>query len=98
MRQRPRRLRYEQRPVLQNTIRDQQEQGRIRPSNSEWASNVVLVRKKATDPNAEPEWRMCIDYRELNLKTKNKHSYMLPRIDDTLDALNRAKFVCTLDI
>ena len=98
VRQRPRRLRYEQRPVLQNTIKDLQEQGRIRPSNSEWASNVVLVRKKSTDPKAEPEWRMCIDYRELNLKTKNKHSYMLPRIDDTLDALNRAKFFCTLDI
>ena len=98
VRQRPRRLRYEQRPVLQNTIKDLHEQGRIRPSNSEWASNVVLVRKKATDPKAEPEWRMCIDYRELNTKTRNKHSYMLPRIDDTLDALNRAKFFCTLDI
>ena len=33
------------------------------------------------------EWRMCIDYRELNLKTKNPDSYMLPRIDDTLDSL-----------
>jgi transposase InsO family protein len=98
VRQRPRRLRYEQRPVLQNTIRDLHDQGRIRPSNSEWASNVVLVRKKATDPKSPAEWRMCIDYRELNLKTRNKHSYMLPRIDDTLDALNRARYFCTLDI
>ena len=41
---------------------------------------------------------MCIDYRKLNAKTLNPDSYMLPRIDDTLDALNRAKFFCTLDI
>ena len=64
----------------------------IRPSTSEWASNVVLVKKKDTS------WRMCIDYRKLNAKTLNPDSYMLPRIDDTLDALNRAKFFCTLDI
>ena len=59
---------------------------------SEWASNVVLVKKK------DGAWRMCIDYRDLNLKTLNPDSYMLPRIDDTLDALSRAKYFCTLDI
>ena len=98
VRQRPRRLRFEQRPVLQQTIADLRKQGRIRPSTSEWASNVVLVRKKQDDPTKQPEWRMCIDYRELNTKTKNPDSYMLPRIDDTLDSLSRAKFFCTLDI
>ena len=41
---------------------------------------------------------MCIDYRDLNMKTLNPDSYMLPRIDDTLDALSRAKYFCTLDI
>ena len=98
VRQRPRRLRYEQRPVLQKTIADLQKQGRIRPSTSEWASNVVLVKKKQEDLTKPAEWRMCIDYRELNLKTKNPDSYMLPRIDDTLDSLSRARFFCTLDI
>ena len=98
VRQCPRRVRFEQRPVLQNTIADLHAQGRIRPSHSEWGSNVVLVRKKQTDATAAPEWRMCIDYRELNLKTKNPHTYLLPRIDDTLDALDRARFFCTLDI
>ena len=98
VRQRPRRLRYEQRPILEKTIADLHQQGRIRPSHSEWASNVVLVKKKQTDMTKPAEWRMCIDYRELNLKTKNPDSYMLPRIDDTLDSLSRAKFFCTLDI
>ena len=41
---------------------------------------------------------MCIDYRDLNRKTLNPDTYMLPRIDDTLDALSRAKYFCTLDI
>ena len=98
MRQRPRRLRFEQRPILQQTIADLQEQKRIRPSTSEWASNVVLVKKKGDDPSKGPQWRMCIDYRELNLKTKNPDSYMMPRIDDTLDSLSRAKYFCALDI
>ena len=36
---------------------------------------------------------MCVDYRELNTKTTNKGTYMLPRIDDTLDSLHRANFL-----
>ena len=92
VRQRPRRLRHDQKAEIQKQIKNLQEGGLIRPSESEWASNVVLVKKK------DGTWRMCIDYRDLNLKTLNPDSYMLPRIDDTLDALSRAKYFCTLDI
>ena len=92
VRQRPRRLRHDQKEEIQKQIKNLQESGLIRPSESEWASNVVLVKKK------DGAWRMCIDYRDLNLKTLNPDSYMLPRIDDTLDALSRAKYFCTLDI
>ena len=66
--------------------------GILRPSSSDWASNVVMPRKE------NGTWRMCVDYLELNLKTKNKGTYMLPRIDDTLDSLNCAKFSCRLDV
>ena len=92
VRQRPRRLRHDQKEEIQKQIKNLQESGLIRPSESEWASNVVLVKKK------DGAWRMCIDYRDLNMKTLNPDSYMLPRIDDTLDALSRAKYFCTLDI
>ena len=68
------------------------EKGIIRPSTSNWASNVLLVRKK------DKTWRMCIDYRELNRRTKNVDPYLMPRIDDTLDQLGTAKFFCTLDL
>ena len=78
--------------AIQEHVRKLSEAGIIRPSDSEWASNCVVVKKK------DGTWRLCIDYRELNEKTKNPDSYLLPRIDDTLDALSNAKYFCTLDL
>ena len=68
------------------------DKGIIRPSTSNWASNVLLVKKK------DNTWRMCIDYRELNKRTKNVDPYLMPRIDDTLDQLRKANMFCTLDL
>ena len=63
----------------------------IEPSNSPWASPVVLVQKK------DGSLRYCIDYRKLNAVTR-KDSYPLPRIDDSLDTLKNAKYFTTLDL
>ena len=41
--------------------------------------------------------RLCIDFRKLNDRTL-KDSFPLPRIDDTLNKLNGAKFFTTLDL
>ena len=90
--QRPRRQAKTHTDEIQRQVKKLHDAGIIRPSESEWASNVVMVRKK------DGQWRMCVDYRELNTKTKNKGTYMLPRIDDTLDSLSRAKYFCSLDI
>ena len=65
------------------------EQGIIQKSNNQWVSNVVLVQKK------DNTWRMCVDYRRLNMKTKNTDPYMLPRIDETLNRLSKAKYFST---
>ena len=92
VKQRPRRFPRQSTEELKRQITGMAEKKIIRPSTSSWASNALLVKKK------DGSYRMCIDYRELNAKTRNLDEYMLPRIDDTIDALSRARYFCTLDL
>ena len=68
-----------------------QDAGVIQPSNSPWASPVVLVRKK------NGTHRFCVDYHELNGVTK-ADTFPLPRVDDLLDQLGEARYFSTLDL
>ena len=65
--------------------------GAIRPSQSPWSSNVVLVRKK------DNSLRLCLDFRRLNERTV-RDAYMLPRIEETLDSLQGARWFSSLDL
>ena len=56
--------------------------GRIEESQSPWSSPVVLVRRH------DGSYRMCIDYRKLNLCT-SKDAISLGRTDDVLEALTQ---------
>ena len=92
VRQRCRRFCKSHIDVIREQVKKLSANNTIRPSTSEWAANPVVVDKKTGDK------RMCMDYRGLNAVTMNPDSYLLPRIDDTLDALSGAKYFCTLDL
>ncbi len=62
----------------------------IRPSQSEWASPVVLA------PKSDGSMRFCFDYRRLHAVTK-RNSYPLPRMDECIDFLGSAKVFSCLD-
>ncbi|GFT14908.1 retrovirus-related Pol polyprotein from transposon 412 [Trichonephila clavipes] len=86
-----RRLSYVKKQTVNKHIEEWLEQGIIRPSSSEYASPIVLVKKKNGDS------RLCVDYRQLNLKLV-KDRFPLPLIDDVLDRLQQAKVYTTLDL
>ena len=75
----------------QHLLKDMLEKNTIQPSNSPWASPIVLVKKK------NGALRFCVDYRKLNAVTR-KDAYPLPRVDDTLDTLAHARWFTTLDL
>ena len=57
--------------------------GVVQPSNTPWASPIVLIRKK------DSLHKLCVDYRGLNEVTRSD-TFPLPRIDDLLDQLGEA--------
>ena len=91
IKERPRRFPPKEQAEIDRQIGQLLENGMIEPSDSPWASNVVLVRKK------DGTKRFCIDYQRLNNITI-KDAYPIPRIDDSLDALGGSRWFSTLDL
>ncbi|GKA24376.1 reverse transcriptase domain-containing protein [Tanacetum coccineum] len=76
---------------LSRQLKELQDKGFIRPSLSLWGAPVLFVKKK------DGSFRMCIDYRELNMLTV-KNRYPLPRIDDLFDQLQGSQFFSKIDL
>ena len=91
VRQRYRRIPPAQFAQVKEHVQELLRRGIVRPSSSPYASPIVVVQKKTG------EIRLCVDYRELNAKTR-RDAYPLPRIDESLDALSGAKWFSTLDL
>ena len=75
----------------QTCVQDMLHGGQIEPSDSPWASPVMLVTKKDSST-----W-FCVDYRRLNALT-TKDAYPLPRIDDLLRLLGNEQWFSTMDL
>jgi len=77
-------------------------------SDSLWVSHVQVVPKKSEitvvkndddeliPPRIQTRWRVCIDYRKLNAKTRKDH-FLLPFIDQMLEHLAGHEFYCFFD-
>ena len=76
---------------MQAELREMLQSNIIEPSTSEWASPIVLVKKK------DGSLRLCVDYRRLN-GISQSDAYPMPRIDELIDQLGRARFITTLDL
>ena len=63
----------------------------IRPSNSPWASTIILVRKK------NGKLHFCIDLRKLN-SLMVKDAVSIPQNQETLDCLPAAVWFTLLDL
>ena len=68
------------------------ELGIIRPSNSPWASLVVVV-----VPKPDRTIRFCVDYRRLNSVTK-MDAYPILSMERMIERVASAKFITTLDL
>lgn len=86
-----RRLSYAEKNALRILLDSLLEQKIIRPSESEYASSIVLIRKRTGD------FRLCINFRELN-KSLVKDNYPVPIIDDLIDSLSGKKYFSKLDL
>ncbi|GBM35013.1 Retrovirus-related Pol polyprotein from transposon 297 [Araneus ventricosus] len=88
IKQYPRRLPLAKTEEAERLVKEMVDNGIIEESSGPWASPIVLVKKK------DGSTSFCVEYRKLNEITI-KDSYPLPRIDDTLDALNGSQWFST---
>src|SRR6266498_489736 len=76
---------------IKQELKDLLEKGIIRESTSPYSVSIVVVDKKTDDR------RMCIDYRDLNARTK-KNSYPIPRQTEIFTSFQRAQWFTSLDL
>ena len=88
-RQAARRIPYAAHQEINRQLDQMQRNNIIQPSESSWASPVVLVRKR------DGTLRFCVDYRALNAVTK-PDVFSLPRISDLLDQLEKSTYLVLL--
>lgn len=89
------RLPYAQKTKIANQVKSLLENDLIELSTSPYNSPLIVVPMKSSD--GKPKYRMCIDYRKLNKKLI-PDKFPLPRIEEILEGLGRARFFSTMDL
>jgi hypothetical protein len=77
--------------VLRKTLTELLDKSFIRVSNSPAAAPVLFARKPGGG------LRFCVNYRALNHLSR-KDRYPLPRINETLERISRARYFTKLDV
>lgn len=88
---RPYRVPEAKREDMHKEIENMIKLGVIEESSSPWSSPIVMVAK----PNGT--WRFCNDFRQLN-KVSKFDAYPMPRVDELIERLGKAKYLTTLDL
>jgi hypothetical protein len=81
--------------ILDDQIKQLLEDDVIESCESPWRCNPVITTKKGK--KGAPNFRLCIDYRSLNDKTRTV-PHAMPRIDWVLAQLGQAKVFTTIDM
>lgn len=82
-------------PFVKKQIQDLLEKQIIRPSTSEYCSPLWVVPKRGE--NGQQDYRLVVDFRKINSITEFEN-YPLPRIDEILDQLGRARCFSVADL
>ncbi len=90
VRQRPYRVPEARRHAIKEEVQEMLRLGVMEPSRSPWSSPIVMV------PKPDGTLRFWNDFRRLNEVSKFD-GYPMPRVDELLDRLGRARFISTLD-
>ena len=100
IKQRPYKLSITEEEIVQGEVDKWLKLGIVEKSKSPWSSPMVLVPKKAINPedlNEKKKYRLCIDFRKVNLITKTD-SYPLPNTQDALDSLGQCSYFSIMDL
>ena len=91
VKQPPYRLPHAYQDEVLKELAEMEKEGVIESSMSEWASPMVLVKKK------DGSLRMCVDYRRLN-SVSQADAYPMPHIDELIDQMGKAQYISTMDL